>query len=44
MMLYLHPACLYGTAPNQKQGLLYIRRHAIILVAEKYDEVVEICL
>jgi len=41
-MLYLHPACLYGAATNQKQALLYILRHVIIWAAEKYNEAVEI--
>jgi hypothetical protein len=41
-MVYLHPACLYGAVPNQKQQLLYILRHVIIWAAEKYDEAVEI--
>jgi hypothetical protein len=41
-MLYLHPACLYGAVPNQKQQLLYILRHVITWAAEKYDEAVEI--
>jgi len=42
VMLYLHPAWLYGAFYSQKQRLLYILRQVIIWAAEKYDEAVEI--
>ena len=42
VMFYLHPACLYGAVPNQKQGLLYILVHEIIWAEQKCDEAVEI--